>query len=277
MAFLGRPSRGLPTVLRAGPRVGAGCTIHTSCQPAGVCVTHWESLSASLRPLLLPAVHGPARSQGDLVNRPLTAQCPRGLRHCALQVPSTVLGTRQVLGAVESASEGLDTERNEPLRSPTLSSAITSHQLTRRVFCLPRRLQLVFLKTQHVGTLVADNEHMWRLTCSRGLSGTSISDMCVQVGVREAVRCPRELVDFLILATSSCVRSFSETQSSMARIYPALTVGLARSRALPRTGLCGSLSSVKGRARHPQMRRPRLRALRSPAVASGGRAGTGPL
>lgn len=85
--------------------------------------------------------------------------------------------------------------------------------------------------------------------------------MCVQVGVRDAVRCPRELVDFLLLATSSCVRSFSETQSSMARIYPALTVGPARSRALPRTGLCASLSSVKGRARHPQTRTPRLRAL----------------
>ena len=84
MAFLGRPSRGLPTVLRAGPRVGAGCTIHTSCQPAGVCVTHWESLSASLRPLLLPAVHGPARSQGDLVNRPLTAPvaCVTVLSRC---------------------------------------------------------------------------------------------------------------------------------------------------------------------------------------------------
>lgn len=160
MAFLGRPSRGLPMVLRAGPRVGAGCMSHTSCQPAGVCVTHWESLSASLHLLLLPAVHGPARSQGDLVNCPLTARCPRGLHHCAFWVPSTVLGTRQVLGSVESASEGLDKERNEPLRSPTLSSVITSHQFTRQVFCLPRRLQLVFLKTQRVGTLVVDNEHM---------------------------------------------------------------------------------------------------------------------
>lgn len=68
MAFLGRPSYALPTALRARPQGAGACTSHSSCRLAGVHISDllgvcsWLVCSVRL-----------ARSQEDLVNRPLTA------------------------------------------------------------------------------------------------------------------------------------------------------------------------------------------------------------
>lgn len=75
MAFLGRPGCALPTALRARPQ-GVGPTRHPPCRPAGMHVSDLLGVCS----WLVCSVR-PARSQEDLVNRPLTAQCPHGWRH----------------------------------------------------------------------------------------------------------------------------------------------------------------------------------------------------
>ena len=117
----------------------------------------------------------------------------------------------------------------------------------------------MFLKTQPAGTLGADNEHTPRLARSCALSVTRVSDACMQVGVRHAIRAgpagacwlSRGHHELLLLFFLQDVPSFSSP-----------------------TNLCDSLSSTKGRdpvvVLIPQRREMRPRVPRSLAVSSGG-------
>lgn len=186
----------------------------------------------SLLPLLSPAIYSPPSSQEDLVNCPQTAQIPVPGSAALSWCLALCLVLHQYL-----PRERLDKRTNELQRSPMLRSAAVSNKI-KQGSSAPWELSFNAPRTAW-DTLAADNEHTTSLRCFCGLCMTSISSVCVCRSGQGKVytstpredstlRCRQELVDFLLVLTSShCVHSLHRTRSCMANRYQELMPGIS--------------------------------------------------